>query len=272
MFRRFALALGALACASSAYAQTALPILQSGVQASGTVLIDHTGAEKGTAQNPIVTTSTAASGAAVVSGDQTYTAGTTQTLTMTPSGRLKVGLSSATNIAPGALAVGTTASDLVGCQYNAGGVTFAAGNTGVMQCDGSGRLIISGSVATTSPAMLAATSTPLTGTASTIGTVVYGPFTPQLARDVWVTIVGTGASGKAQLLRSTDGGATQLGLTAGGSIWDVWPNPNGGGPSTFSSVTGVIVNEQAVTPSDAVATYYLSITLTAGSVTYRVAQ
>lgn len=115
---------------------------------------------------------------------------------------------------------------------------------------------------TAGPSSNAATSTPLTGTDSTIGTTIYGPFSPQLGRDVWVRIIGAGASGSAQLLKSDDGGTTKYGITAGGNAWATW---------TFSAVTGPIVNEQVVTPSD-VATYYLTVTLTAGSATYRLGQ
>lgn len=112
------------------------------------------------------------------------------------------------------------------------------------------------------PGNVAATSTPLAGSVGAVGTTVVGPFTPQVGRDIWATLVGTGASGSAQLLRSTDGGASKLGLTAGGSVWAKW---------AFGGVSGVIVNEQVVNASDA-ATYYLSVTLTGGSLTYRLGQ
>lgn len=109
----------------------------------------------------------------------------------------------------------------------------------------------------------AAGSTPLTGSVSDTSVHMFGPFTPQLARAIWLTLVGTGAAGTAQLLRSTDGGTTKPGLTAGGVAWASY---------TFPATTGAIVNEQVVVESDAAATYYLSVTLTAGSLTYRIAQ
>ena len=109
---------------------------------------------------------------------------------------------------------------------------------------------------------LAATSTPLGDTVAAVGNTLIGPFAPQIGRDIWIMLVGTGASGTAQLLRSTDGGATQWGLTAGGKPWAGW---------SFAEVSGVIANEAVVTASDA-ATYYLAIALTAGSVTYRLGQ
>lgn len=124
-------------------------------------------------------------------------------------------------------------------------------------------------VASASINTIAAASTPLTGTTNDTTAHTYGPFTPQLARDIWMTLVGNGASGTAQLLRSTDSGATKLNLTAGAS---------GAGSSdyigvvNFSGVTGAIINESIVPETDAAATYYLAVTLTAGSITYRVAQ
>lgn len=109
----------------------------------------------------------------------------------------------------------------------------------------------------------AATSTPLVGAVSDAAAHVFGPFAPQLAREIWATLVGQGASGSAQLLRSTDGGATMAGLTAGGVAWAGW---------SFSAVSGSIVNEQVANESDAAASYYLAVTLSAGSLTYRIAQ
>lgn len=100
-----------------------------------------------------------------------------------------------------------------------------------------------------------ATSTPLTGTASAAATV--GPFTPNLARPIWLTFSGNW-TGSAQLLRSTDGGATRLPLTySDGSLKAVW--------------TGN-ANVPAVEESDAAASYYLAMTIASGTLTYRVAQ
>ncbi len=106
----------------------------------------------------------------------------------------------------------------------------------------------------TQPAMALATSVPLAGSAS--ATTVAGPFTPQLGRTIWVTLSGTW-SGNVQLLRSTDGGTTRLPLTAGGTAW-----------GSFSAAA----NEPVTDESDGAATYYLAITITSGTLTYRVAQ
>ena len=73
----------------------------------------------------------------------------------------------------------------------------------------------------------------------------------------------TTATGTAQLLRSTDGGANKVGLTAGCLAI---------GSYGFSPVTGVIANEILSVETEAAATYYLSIALTAGAVAVRLAQ
>jgi hypothetical protein len=110
----------------------------------------------------------------------------------------------------------------------------------------------------------AATSTPLTASISDTAAHVIGPFAPQLARRIWLTInAASAASGTAQLLRSNDGGTTRIGVTQGGSL---------AGSYKFSGVTGAIVNEAVLTETDASATYYLAVTLSAGSVTVRLAQ
>ena len=148
---------------------------------------------------------------------------------------------------------------------NAGGAKVPA--VGVVSIDSSGlEKGTSGNpiiVFSTGPTALTATSSALTGSVTDTIAHTYGPFTPQLARAIWATLVGTAASGTAQLLRSTDGGTTKAGLTAGGEAWASW---------SFAASTGAIVNEQLVTETDAAATYYLAVTLTAGSLTYRIAQ
>jgi len=130
---------------------------------------------------------------------------------------------------------------------------------GAMDLDG-GDVAAGNPMPVATPESLASTSTPLAGLAGS--TAVVGPFSPQIGRDIWATLIGSSASGSAMLLRSIDGGATKLPITAGGLPWATW---------AFSSITGVIVNEAVVTSSDA-ATYYLSVTLSAGSVSYRLGQ
>ena len=120
------------------------------------------------------------------------------------------------------------------------------------------------SLTTLSAPFAAATSTPLTATISDTAAHTLGPFTPQLARQIWLTLNATAAaSGTAQLLRSNDGGTTRIGITQGSSVAASYQ---------FSAVTGAIVNEPLVTETDASATYFLTITLTAGNVTVRIAQ
>lgn len=109
----------------------------------------------------------------------------------------------------------------------------------------------------------AATSTSLTGTANTTTTLV-GPFKPNLSRDTWVTMVGNTATGSATVLRSRDGGVTMQGLTIGGT--DAW------GAYTFSGSSNTIVNEAVFNESSAKATYYVSFSISAGTVSYAIDQ
>jgi hypothetical protein len=100
-----------------------------------------------------------------------------------------------------------------------------------------------------------ATSVALAGTATTSGAV--GPLLPQLGRAIWVTLSGSW-TGTVQLLRSVDGGATRLPLTYGdGSARPVWS----------ANMQAAVADE-----SVAAASYYLAITLTSGSLGYRVEQ
>jgi hypothetical protein len=111
-----------------------------------------------------------------------------------------------------------------------------------------------------------ATSTPLSGSITDATAHNLGPFAPQLARQIWLTLVGAGAVGQAQILRSTDGGTTQIPITKNSAVI---------GPWSFGSdtpVTGVVINEPVMVETDAAATIYLSITLSAGALTYRLAQ
>lgn len=150
---------------------------------------------------------------------------------------------------------------------------------------------ISGTVATSGPAAVAATSTALSGVATPAGytptggsqvttgapNLLIGPFTPQFARDIWGTISATAATGTIQLLRSINGG-TPAPMTDAGYIGQnttlsgTQANP----PAVaylwnLTGYTGQIINEPLLTASDG-ATYYLAINLSAGSVTYRLGQ
>ncbi|MCC2980702.1 hypothetical protein [Sphingomonas sp. IC4-52] len=104
------------------------------------------------------------------------------------------------------------------------------------------------------PVRRPAASTPLAGTMMASG--LAGPFTPELDRPIWLTLSGDW-SGAVELLRSVDGGATALPLTAAGARW---------GRFTANA------NEAVADESEVGATFYLSVTLVAGTLTYRVAQ
>lgn len=150
-------------------------------------------------------------------------------------------------------------------QYAPGQPALASGQYAALRLDVDGTLRVSGpTLSQIASPYAAATSTPLSGSVSDTTAHLLGPFVPQLARDIWLTLNATAsASGTAQLLRSTDGGTTRVGLTAGGQPWASFP---------FSGAVGAIVNEQIASETDAAATYYLSITLTAGAVAWRIAQ
>ncbi|MBF7013038.1 hypothetical protein QUC32_25780 [Novosphingobium resinovorum] len=100
----------------------------------------------------------------------------------------------------------------------------------------------------------ASTPEPLTGTTAT--STSTGPFLPAPGRPVFITLTGIW-QGSATLLRSIDGGVTQQPLTLGGDAW-----------GTFSQNVCEPVWEEF----ESGAALYLAITLTSGSLTYRVAQ
>ena len=103
---------------------------------------------------------------------------------------------------------------------------------------------------------MASTSSPtaLAGTASASG--VQGPFVPAIGRAAILSLQGTW-TGTVKVLRSTDNGTTKLSLTVAGSAW--------------GQFTGNCC-EAVWDESDATAKLYLDIVLSAGSVTYRLAQ
>lgn len=115
-----------------------------------------------------------------------------------------------------------------------------------------------------SASQVAATSVPLAQTISDTNAHVLGPFTPQIGRAVLATLNATAsASGSAQLLKSSDGGTTKVGITAGGLATGAWP---------FTNATGAIVNEAVDAAISAADTYYLAIQLTGGTVAVKIYQ
>ncbi len=98
------------------------------------------------------------------------------------------------------------------------------------------------------------TSTPLRATVT--ASDVVGPFAPDLGWPVWLTLTGNW-TGTVRVLRSIDGGVTQLPLTVAGQEW-----------ATFTGNVQEVVGEE----SSAGAAWYLAITLNGGTLTYRVAQ
>ncbi|HKX78534.1 MAG TPA: hypothetical protein VJM34_08445 [Novosphingobium sp.] len=100
----------------------------------------------------------------------------------------------------------------------------------------------------------AATSPAVAG--ATAASTLIGPFTPELDRPIWVTLSGTWA-GSVEVQRSIDGGATRLPLTIAGQPW-----------ARFTGNAQEVVGEESSGP----ATYYLNVTLSSGTLAYRIAQ
>lgn len=97
-------------------------------------------------------------------------------------------------------------------------------------------------------------SSALTG-AATIS-VIVGPFAPTTDRPVILALSGVW-SGTVKVQRSTDGGTTKLGLTAAGTAWGV-----------FTANCCEPVWEEASVG----AALYLDITVTSGTIAYRMGQ
>ncbi len=102
--------------------------------------------------------------------------------------------------------------------------------------------------------LTAALSAPLSGSAT--ASMVAGPFTPDPGRTIWLSLSGSW-SGTVAVRRSLDGGATRTALTVGGMPWAV-----------FTGNAQEAIGEESVVG----ATYYLAITLTAGTLGYRMQQ
>ena len=134
-----------------------------------------------------------------------------------------------------------------------GSVTVATASTSPLAVSG-GVTINNAATAPVPVNTQAAAPTPLTGTAS--GSTTVGPFPPVIGRAVMLALSGTWM-GSVQLLRSTNGGSTYFPLTLGGTAWGLF--------------TGNCC-EPVWDESEAAAQLYLQITLTSGSVTYRIAQ
>ena len=98
------------------------------------------------------------------------------------------------------------------------------------------------------------TTTALAGIANTTQTV--GPFSPVMGRSVILALSGSW-SGNVAIQRSTDSGVTKLPITASGAPYGIF---------TTNCCEGVWDEGEIG------AALYLSITLTSGSVNYRMAQ
>ena len=99
-----------------------------------------------------------------------------------------------------------------------------------------------------------AASPALTGSAN--ASAVVGPFQPRAGRAIVLSLSGTW-TGTARLLRSTDGGATKLPVTAAGLPYGVFT---------------ANVCEPVWEESEAAALLYLDLTLGSGTLSYRMGQ
>jgi hypothetical protein len=99
-----------------------------------------------------------------------------------------------------------------------------------------------------------AATAPLAG--STAATSVIGPFLPAAGRPVVLALTGTW-SGTITVKRSTDGGATKLPITVGGLAWGQFTT-NVCEPIWEENETG--------------AALYLDVSLSSGTLAYRMAQ
>lgn len=101
----------------------------------------------------------------------------------------------------------------------------------------------------------AARSAAVTGTADAAAT--SAPFAPDLGRAVWITLSGAW-SGRVQLLRSVDGGATRLPLTL----------PDGSEKGVWHGNANAIAHVE----TEAGALLFLDLRPAGGTIGYRVAQ
>jgi hypothetical protein len=101
------------------------------------------------------------------------------------------------------------------------------------------------------------TSPSISNSVSSTTTVVSSSFSPELGRFIWITLSGTWV-GAIKLERSTDNGTTWLGITdSAGLVKGSW-TINVNAPIVEDTVYGVI--------------YRLNITLSGGTVTYKIQQ
>jgi hypothetical protein len=117
-----------------------------------------------------------------------------------------------------------------------------------------GQLALVSNVAPLPVATSAPAPDPLAGQANT--SELVGPFNPTAGRVIVVMLSGEW-DGTVRLLRSTDGGVTQVPLRVGGSAW---------GEYTQSGC------EQAWAETEEGTGFYLDIALNSGTVDYRVSQ
>ena len=106
------------------------------------------------------------------------------------------------------------------------------------------------------PVATAPASAPAALAGSVSATGVIGPFQPVAGRPVMLSLAGTWA-GQVKVLRSTDGGATKLPLTALGQAYGTY---------------AANICEPVWEEGEVGASLYLDVTLSSGAISYRMGQ
>ena len=127
--------------------------------------------------------------------------------------------------------------------------------TAVGFADSAGNLVL-GSDDTPLPTGAARAEVPAALSGQASQPFVAGPFAPLADAPIHLELAG-GWTGRVDLLRSSDGGTTRRGLTAGGMPW--------------ASFTGN-VNEAVWQEGERGVSFYLDIAIDTGTVSYRVSQ
>jgi hypothetical protein len=131
--------------------------------------------------------------------------------------------------------------------------------------------VLSGTLTIVSSKDLISTATPVSGTISDTAAHTSAAFAAQFGRDVWVELICTSAVGSIQLFRSIDGGTTKTPMTLGAGLPSTTPGTAMCLWNLTSAFTGTLANEALFTASDG-SLYYVQVTLTSGTLFYRINQ
>lgn len=122
-----------------------------------------------------------------------------------------------------------------------------------------------GGIPTYTPDWVAASSQPVTITVSDTSDHDSGPFTPDLTREMWLTVVALGgqpASGTVTLMRDDGDGTPRIVTDKGEQVFTF----------SFSNASGTIINEITGRETSSGAKWSIHIKLTTGSVSAKLSQ